>query len=241
MKAPVDLVRDEWGVPHIYGDDPGDVAFAQGYIVARDRCPQMDMMRRNADGTLGELVGVFAPAILQTDLNMRMHGFRKIAQASYDELKASNDPKDALLVRILDRFADGVNLYLSELKAKKHKLPDELQFVYSANFAPEWTAVDSLLLGQLQAFSLAFDAEREIDATLLREKAYAVYDERPIPPSSPISPSARAFISTLRVRIPSTRPSPSTACPASAPRKRRRPRSRAAIPRSSAPSRPSRA
>lgn len=177
LKAPVDLVRDEWGVPHIYGDEPGDVAFAQGYIVARDRFPQMDLMRRSAAGTLGELVGVFAPGILQSDLNMRMHGFRAIAQASYDELKASEDAKDALLVRILDRFADGVNLYLSELKAKKHKLPEELNLVYTADYAQPWTAIDSLLLGQLQAHGLAFDAEREINATLLREKAFAVFDQ----------------------------------------------------------------
>ena len=177
LKAPVDLVRDEWGVPHIYGDDPGDVAFAQGYIVARDRFPQMDLMRHNAAGTLGELVGVVAPSILQSDLNMRMHDFRGIAQASYDELKASEDPKDALLVRILDRFAEGVNLYLSELKAKKHKLPDALNFIYKADYARPWTAVDSLLLGQLQAHGLAFDAEREIHATLLREKAYAAFDQ----------------------------------------------------------------
>jgi len=176
LKGPVDLVRDEWGVPHIYGEDAGDVAFAQGYVVARDRFPQMDLMRHNAAGTLGELVGIFSPGVLQTDLNMRMHGFRTIAQDSYDELKASTDAKDALLVRILDRFADGVNLYLSELKAKKHKLPDELNLIYSASEAAPWTAVDSLLLGQLQAYGLAFDAEREIKATLLREKAFAYFD-----------------------------------------------------------------
>lgn len=177
LKAAVDLVRDEWGIPHIYGTYAEDVAFAQGYIVARDRFPQLDFMRRMAEGTLSELAGGLAPQILQTDLNMRMHRFRDIAQVGYDQLRASPNQKDRQLVAFLERFADGVNEYLSALKAKKFKLPEELKFAYNADKAKSWTAVDSLLLGQLQAYSLSFDAEREIDATLLRAKAHAHYDE----------------------------------------------------------------
>lgn len=177
LSAPVDLVRDEWGIPHIYGSNAADIAFAQGYIVARDRFPQLDFMRHNAGGTLGELAGVIQPQILQMDLNMRMHGFRRVAERAYEELKASEDPEDKLLVTFIERFADGVNEYLTALQAKKHKLPSELQFAYSAEHAKPWTAIDSLLLGQLQAYSLSFDAEREITATLLRAKAYAHYDE----------------------------------------------------------------
>lgn len=177
LNAPVDLVRDEWGVPHIYGTNASDVAFAQGYIVARDRFPQMDFMRHSAGGTLTELAGVLVPQVLQADLNMRIHQFRKGAEEVYDELKASTDPSDKALVAFLDRFADGVNEYLTALKAKKFSLPKELQFAYNADHAKPWTAVDSLLLGQLQAYSLSYDAEREIVATLLRAQAHSKFDE----------------------------------------------------------------
>src|SRR5262249_47985340 len=55
LSAPVDLVRDEWGIPHIYGESLLDVAFAQGYVMAEDRLVMMDLARHLAEGTLSEL------------------------------------------------------------------------------------------------------------------------------------------------------------------------------------------
>src|SRR6185436_4729223 len=52
LSAPLDIVRDEWGIPHIYGATLADVTFGQGYIVARDRFIQMDLARHQATGTV---------------------------------------------------------------------------------------------------------------------------------------------------------------------------------------------
>src|SRR4051794_32630214 len=70
LAAPVDLVRDEWGIPHIYGKEIPDVAFAQGYVMASDRLVLMDLARRQADGTLSLLVGELSPSVIDADIRM---------------------------------------------------------------------------------------------------------------------------------------------------------------------------
>src|SRR5438552_12937829 len=76
LSAPVDLVRDEWGIPHIYGWNIADVAFAQGYVMAQDRMVLMDLARHQADGTLTELVGELSPTVIDGDIAMRAHHLR---------------------------------------------------------------------------------------------------------------------------------------------------------------------
>ena len=60
LKAPVDVLRDRWGVPHIYAQSTEDLYFAQGYVMAQDRLWQMEMWRRAAEGRLAEVVGAAA-------------------------------------------------------------------------------------------------------------------------------------------------------------------------------------
>ena len=57
LKADVEVLRDEWGVPHIYAKDMDDLFFAQGFVVAQDRLWQMELWRRTAEGRVAELVG----------------------------------------------------------------------------------------------------------------------------------------------------------------------------------------
>src|SRR5258706_8700421 len=77
LSAPVDIVRDEWGNPHIYGETLADVAYGQGYIVARDRFIQMDLARHQAGGTIAELAGELSPGTLDGDAAIRAHHLRK--------------------------------------------------------------------------------------------------------------------------------------------------------------------
>ena len=63
LSGNVDVVRDVWGIPHIYGDNEADVAFAQGYVTAQDRMLQMDLTRHSAAGTLAELLGDISPSL----------------------------------------------------------------------------------------------------------------------------------------------------------------------------------
>ena len=77
--APVAIVRDRHGIPHITGETFADVIFAQGYAHAQDRLWQMEFQRRVGDGRLAEVVGAGA---LSTDRFMRMLGLYRLAEAS---------------------------------------------------------------------------------------------------------------------------------------------------------------
>ena len=58
LKAPVEVLRDRWGVPHIYARNARDVVFAQGFVHAQERLWQMDFTRRVVFGRLAEVLGV---------------------------------------------------------------------------------------------------------------------------------------------------------------------------------------
>ena len=57
LREPVEVIRDEWGVPHIYAQNDDDLFFAQGYVMAQDRLWQMEMHRRIGSGRLSEIFG----------------------------------------------------------------------------------------------------------------------------------------------------------------------------------------
>jgi penicillin amidase len=176
LTAPVDLVRDEWGNPHIYGKTFPDVAFAQGWVMAHDRFTFMDFARHQASGTLSEIVGELSPGVIDSDIQMRAHHLRKTAQDGWDQLKASTDPEDQLLVTGLGQFAAGVNAFLDDLRAGKYAPLAEAIALYDPTAAKPWTEVDSLVLGQLQSFSLSFDADSEIHRTQVETRAKAIFD-----------------------------------------------------------------
>lgn len=177
LSQPVDVVRDEWGNPHIYGANITDVAYAQGYIAAHDRLPELDFGRHAAAGTLGELAGAVDGSLLDSDIVMRAWHLQSTAQTGYDKLTASTAPEDKMLVKALQQYAAGVNAYVADLKAGKYKLPSALTPVFSAKYFKPWTPVDSLLLGEYEAFELAFDADSEIQETEVKAAASRVFDQ----------------------------------------------------------------
>ena len=73
LKQPVQVVRDEWGVPHIYAQNTDDLFFAQGYVMAQDRLWEMEWWRRELEGRLAEVLG---PAALERDRLARLLKFR---------------------------------------------------------------------------------------------------------------------------------------------------------------------
>ncbi|MCS6915239.1 MAG: penicillin acylase family protein [Myxococcota bacterium] len=177
VEHPVQIIRDEHGVPHLYGSTLTDVAYAQGYVMAQDRWVQMDLARRHASGTLAELFGALDEGFIDHDIQMRVHRLRATSERVWELLRQSTDPDDALLVQVLERFAAGVNAYLAELKGGAQRLPPALALVYDVQTAPDWTPVDSLVLGRLQAFELSYDADTEIVRTQAEAAAYRVFDQ----------------------------------------------------------------
>ncbi len=73
LREPVEVVRDRWGVPHIYARNTDDLFFAQGYVIAQDRLWQMEMWRRQREGRLAEILG---PAVVERDRQARLLMYR---------------------------------------------------------------------------------------------------------------------------------------------------------------------
>lgn len=134
---------DKEGISHVSARTERDLYFMQGWVHANDRLFQMDYNRRLASGTLAELVG---SAALPSDVQLRTIGLRRAAQRSYDASSART--KD-----ILQAYAEGVNAW-----AQAHALPPEYAALGLSAFQP-WSAVDSIVIAKLVAFSLSFDLD----------------------------------------------------------------------------------
>jgi len=139
------VVTDDQGVPHVFAQNAHDLYFMTGYVQARDRLFQMDVTRRQASGTLAELVG---PDALSSDVQLRTLGLRRAAQRS---LEAISDKAR----RELQAFADGVNAFINQVESNG-QLPPAYGALELTEVEP-WTVVDSLVVAKALAFRLAFD------------------------------------------------------------------------------------
>jgi acyl-homoserine lactone acylase PvdQ len=73
LEQPVDVLRDRWGVAHIYALNQHDLFFAQGFVAAQDRLFQMELWKRAGQGRLAEIL---RPAFLARDVNARLLRYR---------------------------------------------------------------------------------------------------------------------------------------------------------------------
>lgn len=154
LSAPVEIIRDRWGVPHIYAQNERDLFFAQGYAHAQDRLWQLMFNQRVGRGTLS---AVFGEATLGIDRLTRTIGMRRAAEKDWamldDETRA-----------ILEAYADGINAYVA---MHRDRLPIEFTLT---NMAPtDWTPIDTLTWGKLMGWQLAGD----FGVDLLRARAVA--------------------------------------------------------------------
>ena len=146
LSAPVDITYDVDGVPRIHAGSELDVAAAMGFVHARDRMFQMELMRRVASGRLSEIAG---PATLPLDRMMRTLGLRQRAVADLAAL-----PPDTRAM--LDAYARGVNAWI-RLKGR-FAAPEFLVLG-----APEpWQASDSLLWAKTMGLWLSMNWRQEL-------------------------------------------------------------------------------
>jgi penicillin amidase len=142
-----EIVRDTYGVPHIFAGTTHDLFFLQGYATAQDRLFQLDLFRRTGGGRLSEVLGDGA---LDTDKFVRTIGFARAA--ALDAALLSDEARLAL-----SAYADGVNKLLEQ---RGDALPIEFLML---GYTPEpWTPTDSLLILKLQAFDLAVNYGTEL-------------------------------------------------------------------------------
>lgn len=145
----IDLVRDRWGVPHIFVPPTisGRIAqiralgFAQGYATAQDRMVQLEFFRRAGHGRLSE-IAFLGPSFIPMDIAARRDGL-------------TNDERRALIGRLPGRirvafkgFAGGVNQFLADITADPSKAPAEFGLL---GLKPEpWDVVDTLAVAEIE-------------------------------------------------------------------------------------------
>jgi len=103
LQQPVNVLRDRWGVAHIYARNQHDLFFAQGFVAAQDRLFQMELWKRSGQGRLAEILG---PSALLRDINARRLAYHGALQAEYESY--SPDTRD-----ILEAFTAGINAYIA--------------------------------------------------------------------------------------------------------------------------------
>ncbi len=165
LKKPVEIIRDRWGVPHIYAQNADDLFFAQGYITAQDRLFQLDLWRRIGTGKLAEVLG---PKYLQRDRIARLVRYR----GNWDEewKSYSSDAK-----AIATAFTSGINAYIRSLHGQR---PMEFRM---AGFDPGlWAPEDvtARVAGLLMTGNLLAEVNRTLDVKKIGLKA----DDRLFPP-----------------------------------------------------------
>jgi penicillin amidase len=151
LSQPVTIVFDRNGIPFIRAASDTDAAEALGYLHARDRLFEMDLMRRAASGTLSEILG---PITLANDEEMRRLGLLQSAQRDVAGLSPAAHA-------VLQAYADGVNAYIAQ--RGRFAAPE---FLVLGRPAP-WTITDSLLWGKVLGLWLSGNFRLELDRLAL--------------------------------------------------------------------------
>lgn len=143
----VEVIRDRWGIPHIYAKNVHDLFFSQGFVHAQDRLWQMELNRRIAHGRLSELFGELA---LDTDRTCRTFGFHQLGKADWEE--AERDLREIILA-----YTEGVNAFI---ESDDTKLPIEFSLL---RHQPEpWEPLDSTSFVRVMIWQLSHAWSSEI-------------------------------------------------------------------------------
>ncbi len=152
VRQPVEILRDRWGVPHIYASNADDLFYAQGWITARDRLFQLDLWRRMGTGKLAEVLG---PSAIRRDRIARLFRYRGDWDKEWQSY--APDAKD-----IATAFTDGINAYIKSLHGQR-----PLEFRLAGYDPGLWTPEDvtARVAGLLMSRNASAEVQRAIDVT----------------------------------------------------------------------------
>jgi len=153
VEEEVEIIRDDYGVPHIKASSQADLFYAQGYAQAQDRMWQMDISRRAVSGRLSEVLGL---QMLSNDRFALTVGFRRAAEKSMEAI--SPEARD-----MLKSYSRGVNAYLED---NCGNLAPEFRLT---GYKPEpWEPVDSLAVSKYMAWYLGGNMKTELFLSALK-------------------------------------------------------------------------
>jgi penicillin amidase len=170
LQKPVEVLRDRWGVPHIYAQSMDDLFFAQGYIAAKDRLFQIDLFRRVGTGKLAEALG---PSMVARDQLARVVAYR----GNWDAEWRAYGPDTK---RIAIAFTKGINAYIKSLGGKR-----TAEFAIAGYDPGLWVPEDcvSRIAGLLMIRGMQREVPRALDARKLGLPALQKY----LPPDPPVA------------------------------------------------------
>lgn len=156
LSAPVEIVRNNANVPHIFGKTEADVFHALGFVHAQDRLWQMTMLRRTAQGKLSEIFG--ARTVKIDELLRRLD--------LYTLSLASVEVQDARTKAALEAYSAGVNDWINEVNAgaRGRGAPE---FFFFSNEIAAWAPADSIAIIKLMALDLSAQLENEVQRAQL--------------------------------------------------------------------------
>ena len=145
LSKPVEILRDSWGIAHIYAQTQDDLFFAQGFVAAQDRLWQMEIWRRTGEGKLSEVLG---PSALERDKFARLMRYRGDMQAEWNSYAADARP-------IIQAFVRGVNAFI---ETSRDNPPIEFQLT---GIRPEpWTP--EVCLTRMAGYVMTRNASSEV-------------------------------------------------------------------------------
>ena len=175
ITAPVEIVRNNANVPHIFGATSNDVYFALGFVHAQDRLWQMTMLRRTAQGRLSE---VFGARTLKIDELLRRLDLYALSLSS---VAAQDAPTRAAL----EAYAKGVNAWIGQINAQARGRGAPEFFLFSSEI-DAWAPADSIAIIKLMALQLSSQLETEV----LRAQMSLVLPDRRLRDILPDDPSS---------------------------------------------------
>lgn len=138
LQKDVQVIRDAWGVPHIYAQTADDLFFAQGYVMAQDRLWEMEWWRRTNEGRLAEILG---PRAAEADRLARLLRFRgPISDSEWTSYHPDGK-------RIMTAYVNGINAYIAQ---QADNLPVEFTLT---GIRPERWTIETVVLREAGAVS----------------------------------------------------------------------------------------
>nr|6NVX_A Chain A, penicillin G acylase, alpha-subunit [Bacillus sp. FJAT-27231] len=171
----VTIIRDSYGVPHLYAKNKKDLYKAYGYVMAQDRLFQLEMFRRGNEGTVSE---IFGEEYVTKDEQSRRDGY------SDQEIQTMLNGLDRETKQLIEQFAEGITAYVNEaVKAPDQKLSKEF---HDYGFLPrKWKATDVVRL-YMVSMTYFMDNHQELknaeilarlERTYGKEKAVKMFDD----------------------------------------------------------------
>jgi penicillin amidase len=171
--APVQVLRNDRGIPDIYAQTPEDLFFAQGYVHAQDRFWEMDFRRHITSGRLSEMFGA---SQVDTDKFLRIMGWRRVAEQELPMLSATTR-------RNLDSYTRGVNAYLKDHQGAAVSLEYAVLGLQNSSYTIEpWNDVDSIAWLKAMAWDLRGNMVEEIQRSIISAKVGKVRTAQLFPP-----------------------------------------------------------